>query len=71
MQGMTAKEAYEMLQQDIRSHPDMGIWNAVKAATLKPQNPFDSQARPKPKLWLVLFLVISCCFVGTFAYFNH
>jgi hypothetical protein len=70
MQEITVPEAHEMLRRYIRSRSDLGIRNAIDAAILKPQNPFEATSARKPQPWFVLFLISIFALVAAFTYFN-
>lgn len=59
-----------MLRQCLRRRSDLGLWNAVAAKILEPQNPFGDRARTRPQRWFVLLLVSLSVAVIAFVYFN-
>ena len=59
-----------MLQQCLRRRSDLGLWNAVAAKILEPQNPFGHGERRTPERWFVLLLVSLFTAVIAFVYFN-
>jgi len=70
MQEITVKEAHAMLRRYIRSRSDLGVCNAIDAAILKPQNPFDTTSARKPQPWFLLLLISMFALAGALAYFN-
>ena len=59
-----------MLQQCLRRRSDLGLWNAVAAKILDPQNPFGHGEGRTPERWFVLLLVSLFTAVIAFVYFN-
>ena len=59
-----------MLGQCLRRRSDLGLWNAVAAQILEPQNPFGQGERRTPQRWFVLLLVSLFAAVIAFVYFN-
>ncbi len=70
MEQVTAKSVEAMLRRHLRSRSDLGLCNAVRAHILESQNPFEPPSVRKPRLWFVLFLIMSSALIGAFAYFN-
>ena len=61
-----------MLRQCLRRRSELGLWNALAAKILEPQNPFGygERERRTPQRWFVLLLVSLCAAVIAFVYFN-
>jgi hypothetical protein len=70
MDRITPKEVHRMLRQSLRRRSDLGLWNAVAAQILEPQNPFGHGERRTPQRWFVLLLVSLFAAVIAFVYFN-
>ena len=70
MDRITPKEVNRMLRQRLRRRSDLGLWNAVAAKILEPQNPFGHGERRTPERWFVLLLVSLSAAVIAFVYFN-
>jgi hypothetical protein len=70
MQEITVPEAQAMLRRYIRSRSDLGVCNAIDAAILEPQNPFEETSARKPQQWFVVFLITVFALLGAFTYFN-
>ena len=59
-----------MLRQSLRRRSDLGLWNALAAKILEPQNAFGRGERSAPQRWFVLLLVSWFAAVIAFVYFN-
>lgn len=59
-----------MLRQCLLRRSDLGLWNALAAKILEPQNPFGREERRTLQRWLVLLLVSLFAAIIAFAYFN-
>jgi hypothetical protein len=70
MNRITPKEVNRMLRQSLRRRSDLGLWNALAAKILEPQNPFGRGERRTPQRWFVLLLVSLFAAVIAFVYFN-
>ena len=70
MDRITPKDVDRMLRQCLRRRSDLGLWNAVAAKILEPQNPFGHGERRRPQRWFVLSLVSAFAAAIAFAYFN-
>lgn len=72
MDRITPEDVDRMLRQWLRRRSDLGLWNAVAAKILEPQNPFGQGERKgrRPQRWFVLLLVSSFAAVIAFVYFN-
>ena len=70
MDRITPEDVDRMLRQWLRRRSDLGLWNAVAAKMLEPQNPFGHGERRRPQRWFVLLLVSSFAAVIAFVYFN-
>lgn len=70
MEKVTAREVDKLLQNYLRSRPDLGFWKAVRAAVLKTPNPFEAASAPRSRPWFVLFLIFTMALIAVFAYFN-
>jgi len=70
MERITPKDVDRMLGQCLRRRSELGLWNAVSATVLEPQNPFGQGERRTPQRWFVLLLVSLFAAVIAFVYFN-
>jgi hypothetical protein len=70
MDRITPKEVNRTLRQCLRRRSDLGVWNALAAKILEPQNPFGRGERRTPHRWFVLLLVSLFAAVIAFVYFN-
>jgi len=59
-----------MLRECLRRRSDLGLWNAVAAKILEPQNPFGDGGRRRPQRWFVLLLVSLFATAIAFVYFT-
>ena len=70
MDRISPKEVHRMLRQCLRHRSDLGLWNAVAAKILEPQNPFGRGERRTPERWFVLLLMSLSAAIIAFVYFN-
>jgi hypothetical protein len=70
VERITPKEVDCMLRQQLRHRSDLGLWNALAARIIEPQNPFEIRSRRKPQRWCVLFVMSAFSAVAAFIYFN-
>jgi len=70
MDRITPKDVNRMLRQCLRRRSELGLWNALAAKILEPQNPFGRGERRTPQRWFVLLLVSLFAAVIAFVYFN-
>ena len=70
MDTITPKNVEQMLRQCLRRRSDLGLWNAVAAKILEPQNPFGHGEKRTPERWFLLLLVSLFAAIMAFVYFN-
>jgi hypothetical protein len=69
-QKISASDVYRWLEEDFKRRPELGLCNAALNLALEPRNPFEPEARRKPKPWFVIAMFLILAGIGTFAYFN-
>lgn len=69
MKPITGKDVNQTLRRYLRSRSDLGLWKALAARILKPQNPFEPRSVRKPKQWFVLFVIIASALASAFVVF--
>ena len=67
---VTAEAVHELLGNNLKRRPDLGIVNAVAERLLESRNPFETEAVRSPQRWFVLCCLLTVLAVGGFVYFN-
>ncbi len=70
MNQVTAEAVRDLLRENLKRRPDLGMANAVAERVLECRNPFDAEAVRPPQRWFVLCCLLTALAVGGFVYFN-
>jgi hypothetical protein len=67
---ISPREMQAWIEESLARRPDIGLRRALMNIVLEPQNPFDSQARRKPRVAFALGALLFAAAVICFCYFN-
>jgi hypothetical protein len=67
---LKVKQVYELLRQDVRQRPDVGVGKGLLDCVLEPSSPFDPKSMRSPKRWFVLSVFVAASTFSCFVYFN-
>ncbi len=70
MNQVTAEAVRDLLRENLKRRPDLGMANAVAECVLEFRNPFDAEAVRPPQRWFVLCCLLTVLASGGFLYFN-
>ncbi len=63
-------EAHARLEEYLKQRRDIGLRKAIANMILEPPNPFDPEARRKPKAGFVVATILFVAVAVSFVYFN-
>ncbi len=66
----TAEGVRDLLRDNLKKRPDLGMVNALAERVLESRNLFDAKAVRPPQRWLVLWCLLTALAAGGFLYFN-
>ncbi len=66
----TAEAVRDLLRDNLKGRPDLGMANALTERVLESRNPFDAKAGRPPQRWFVLCCLLTVLAAGGFLYFN-
>jgi hypothetical protein len=67
---ISPEEGRAWFEEHLRQRRDLGLVKAIADMVLEPPNPFDPEARRKPKAGFVLAASLFAIAVSWFVYFN-
>jgi len=67
---VTRQEVHSWLKDHLRGRPELGLSKAVAHVVLEPPNPFEPEARRRPRKEFVLGALWLLALAGVFVYFN-
>ncbi len=70
MNQVTAEAVRDLLRENLKRRPDLGMRNALAERVLESSNPFEPEAVRPPQRWFVLCCLVTALAAGGFIYFN-
>ena len=67
---LTRQEVHARLKECLRGRRELGLRTAVLHVVLEPPNPFEPEARRRPRKAFLLAALWLLALAGVFAYFN-
>ncbi|MCL5287351.1 MAG: hypothetical protein M1453_05070 [Acidobacteria bacterium] len=67
---VTPFEVHAWLDENFRARAEFGFRKALTRCVLEPPNPFDPQARRKPRAGFVILVLLAAATITCFLYFN-
>ncbi len=68
--GATAANVSDAIRNHFAQAPDAGVWKRLANTLLEPPNPFNPNARRRPKLDSIILVVLIGTAMGLVFYFN-
>ncbi len=70
MNQVTAEAVHDLLRENLKRRPDLGMVNGLAERVLDSRNPFDAEAVRPPQRWFVLGCLLTVLAAGGFVFFN-
>ncbi len=67
---VSAEAVRDLLHENLKRRPDLGMRNALAERVLGSPNPFEPGAVRPPQRWFVLCCLVTALAAGGFIYFN-
>jgi len=67
---VSPRDVHAWIKESLAQRCDIGFRNAMSSMIFEPRNPFDSTARRKPRIGVVLGTILFAVSLGCFCSFN-